>query len=585
MGRAFRTAVDTDERLIEPRNWFEGTTCARPSAIRAMAWLRNARASRAGASRSPRIATRMLAARSRDAWAERRRRRGRDRQPPDADRDGRPHGGRHAPRARPAQPPLHALEHHHARRRTARFVEVDYQEPAAELLAQPSTWEPCETRASRHLAVRRRTHRPRGLLAGCTNDPLAEQYADGSGQGYVSGDGAYTEIPADQRDEAHRVRGRRRRGRRRSTRRLRRRGRTSSTSGTRAARRAAPRRRPEAAPRVPRRRAFLGVNITRHRRDRRSFEKEFGIAYPSILDAPTRRAARVRRRACRAQRGADDARARPRGPGRRAHQRAHPRPEHPRRRSIDTAARRDGLEWDPGEIVVERRARGSPLPIALAAGLLSFLSPCVLPLVPGYLGYVERRRRRREQRAAARIVLGSPLFVARLQRRLPGVFVLAGTVGAFLLAVRRPRACASAGVVIILLGLVFIGQVTFLQRTIKPSWQPRTGLGRRPAARHRVRPRLDAVHRPDPHRGQRSSPATAATRAGPRSSASPTASASASRSCSSPSASAGSARLGRLGQAPHPRRSTSSAARCSIVIGVLMVTGRLGRHSCRTSGR
>ena len=39
------------------------------------------------------------------------------------------------------------------------------------------------------------------LLAGCTNDPLAEQYADGSGQGYISSDGAYTEIPADQRDE------------------------------------------------------------------------------------------------------------------------------------------------------------------------------------------------------------------------------------------------------------------------------------------------------------------------------------------------------------------------------------------------
>ena len=36
-------------------------------------------------------------------------------------------------------------------------------------------------------------------LAGCTTDPLAEQYADGSGQGYISGDGAYTEIPVDAR--------------------------------------------------------------------------------------------------------------------------------------------------------------------------------------------------------------------------------------------------------------------------------------------------------------------------------------------------------------------------------------------------
>lgn len=38
------------------------------------------------------------------------------------------------------------------------------------------------------------------LLAGCTsNGSLEEQYADGSGQGYISGDGAYTEIPAADR--------------------------------------------------------------------------------------------------------------------------------------------------------------------------------------------------------------------------------------------------------------------------------------------------------------------------------------------------------------------------------------------------
>jgi thiol-disulfide isomerase/thioredoxin len=39
-------------------------------------------------------------------------------------------------------------------------------------------------------------------LAGCTaSEDLANQYSDGSGQGYISGDGAYTEIPADQRGE------------------------------------------------------------------------------------------------------------------------------------------------------------------------------------------------------------------------------------------------------------------------------------------------------------------------------------------------------------------------------------------------
>ena len=53
------------------------------------------------------------------------------------------------------------------------------------------------------------------------------------------------------------------------------------------------------------------------------------------------------------------------------------------------------------------------VPIALAAGLVSFLSPCVLPLVPGYLGYVtglsgvdlERQHR-------GRLLAGPALFVA-----------------------------------------------------------------------------------------------------------------------------------------------------------------------------
>ena len=39
-------------------------------------------------------------------------------------------------------------------------------------------------------------------LTGCTaNEPLADQYAEGSGDGYISGDGAFTEIPVGERDE------------------------------------------------------------------------------------------------------------------------------------------------------------------------------------------------------------------------------------------------------------------------------------------------------------------------------------------------------------------------------------------------
>ena len=52
------------------------------------------------------------------------------------------------------------------------------------------------------------------------------------------------------------------------------------------------------------------------------------------------------------------------------------------------------------------------LAVALAAGLVSFASPCVLPLVPGFLGYVTGLSDvALEQRRRANLVLGALLFV------------------------------------------------------------------------------------------------------------------------------------------------------------------------------
>lgn len=114
------------------------------------------------------------------------------------------------------------------------------------------------------------------------------------------------------------------------------------------------------------------------------------------------------------------------------------------------------------------------VPIAMAAGLLSFVSPCVLPLVPGYLGYVSGAAGGSE-RPRGRMVAGASLFILGFSLVFLTVFVAVGAIGVFFLRYER-LLMIIGGVIVIVLGLVFIGQVTVLQRTIRLRWQPRTGL-------------------------------------------------------------------------------------------------------------
>jgi len=136
-----------------------------------------------------------------------------------------------------------------------------------------------------------------------------------------------------------------------------------------------------------------------------------------------------------------------------------------------------------GEIVLNGQLLAA-MPIALAAGLVSFLSPCVLPLVPGYLGFlggftdasadaVEERRNRR------RLLLGVLLFIAGFTLVFVTFNLVAGVAGAWLLQY-SDVIVRVAGALLIVMGLVFIGRFSFMQRTIKPTWRPATGIAGAP---------------------------------------------------------------------------------------------------------
>ena len=128
---------------------------------------------------------------------------------------------------------------------------------------------------------------------------------------------------------------------------------------------------------------------------------------------------------------------------------------------------------NPGEIILS----GSLLlamPLALLAGIVSFISPCVLPLVPGYLGYVSGVSNPDQRRS--RIVLGALLFVLGFSFVFVSFGALFGGLGMVIYSSGLIWVQRVLGVLIIIFGLVLVGQFSFLQRTFKTGLKPRVGL-------------------------------------------------------------------------------------------------------------
>lgn len=115
------------------------------------------------------------------------------------------------------------------------------------------------------------------------------------------------------------------------------------------------------------------------------------------------------------------------------------------------------------------------VPLASLAGLVSFFSPCVLPLVPGYLGYVSGMSGDRKK-----MVLGAGLFVLGFAAIFVAYGSIFGSLGAFLYGPGKAVLQPILGVLVALLGLVMVGQFSFLQRTFKPSFTPKLGLAGAP---------------------------------------------------------------------------------------------------------
>ena len=108
-------------------------------------------------------------------------------------------------------------------------------------------------------------------------------------------------------------------------------------------------------------------------------------------------------------------------------------------------------------------------PIAVLAGLISFISPCVLPLVPGYLSFAAGFSRSR-----GRVFLGSILFVLGFSALFISYGALFGELGARI-ATNEDVITRALGLLTILMGVIFLGAFPMMP-TVKPRISTTGGL-------------------------------------------------------------------------------------------------------------
>src|SRR6266567_2860285 len=115
-----------------------------------------------------------------------------------------------------------------------------------------------------------------------------------------------------------------------------------------------------------------------------------------------------------------------------------------------------------------RRLAGQ-IPVAFLAGLVSFIAPCVLPLVPGYLSAISAVEAGRlgQPGTTRRVFLASLPFVAGFTVLFVALGAGAGLVGNAV-SLNSTRVQAVAGFIVIVFGLAFAGLLPFPERLVAP---------------------------------------------------------------------------------------------------------------------
>lgn len=135
--------------------------------------------------------------------------------------------------------------------------------------------------------------------------------------------------------------------------------------------------------------------------------------------------------------------------------------------------------------------------LALLAGLVSFFSPCCLPLLPGYLSYaaglVDGGRVPHGQRGGVlvaapprsqriRVLAGTLLFVLGFAAVFTAYGAVLGGVGRFLVSY-QDLVIRAAGVVLVVMGVIMLGGLSGTSRALQRltvHWRPRAGLAGAP---------------------------------------------------------------------------------------------------------